>query len=415
MAPQTRNSARRLAEHAQNSSPHSAAGQEQIKDGSVAKESGNSHSLDNEDERIGTDHPAPKPATPAKSISSRNKREVTSGDLRAVFGPKSKLDKIDFVKFLRDEKAWVSLTSEQQAILKAMCPKDSAWGKSELEQPSLDLLLHDAHWRSDVSTYKQDLANGYYDPAWIQEAEKATSRRNAGEFDDLKLEILQEYGGQKVDLNRKELGEKKQGPALSDLVAQELLQIGDEWSYSRSFGRGRKLVTVEHKFHMTSMDDYGKAQFRIRLPTNTTNLKCSSEDMEVEYEDGDKGIPDRINLGKQVKTITNEANQAEEQSSIVDVPLATSNTVQDDTAGVNPDSSMTETQSPKSVPSMAVFSIAVTEVEELEKLLLQHIGNDQNPGKTDPWKYFAVRREDQDVVSLQTLREEYWKKLLHHD
>ncbi|CAF9925271.1 MAG: hypothetical protein GOMPHAMPRED_003845 [Gomphillus americanus] len=450
MAPRTRRSTRRLAainaEYAQDSSAQSAAKQEQLKDDSVAKEPEDSHSVDNEDERVGTDHPAQKPSAPAKPTSSRNKRVVASRDPRAMFGSKSDLTKINLTKFLSDEKTWASLTSEQQAILKAMCPKDSAWGKSSLEQPTLGFLRYDMHWRSDVRVYTENLADGYYDPAWIQEAEKATKKRNDGEFDDWKLKNFEEYWGQKMDPDRKELGKKKQKPAFSDLVAQGILQINDEWFYSRSFGRGKKLVTVGRHFHMTSIDDYGTAQFRLFLPASTTSLKRFVDDMEDEDKDEDRRIPERIKNGKQVKI--NEVNQAQQQSPIIDSPPASSTKVQEDTAGAGSDPSKTKTidqndptaygapstsaedqptkmalpidvdqassQPLKPIlkkPSMVPFSMPATHVEELEKQLLKHSNYDQDPGKTDAWKYFHIRRGLENIGSLQTLREEYWKKL----
>jgi hypothetical protein len=181
----------------------------------------------------------PKKATPAKKTpaqtpsrarSSRAKKPVTryvdeqtaavtkpkaaprtTGS--KVFDPKyittdsrSRLVKTDIYHLLMEESAWACLSGEQQTRLISMLPPTAAnqallaslSGDSAAVQRPKELSLGFEPFRSDVSAYKRDLANGQYGKAWLSQAEQAVKDRAAGKFDAWKAEETEEWWGQKM-------------------------------------------------------------------------------------------------------------------------------------------------------------------------------------------------------------------------
>lgn len=357
-----------------------------------------------------------------------------------LFGPRSIITKLDLSTFLSDDRVWHGLTEEQKTILKSICSQDCTWGRNSSEQPSLGLLLYDMHWKSDVRIFEENLKDGYCEPEWIEEAQEAISNKVNGKFDNWKLRNFEEYWGQKMTVKNDLIG-NKQKVMLMDLFMVQELQLGDEWTYSRSFGIGNRTTTVEHKFEMSGMDDYGKVEFRISLPLETVSLRKRSHDEiadENEEENQDEEndlqckkvkqndlVTDNIckeDVSKIQRDFTPSVRLDEKTNSMEQLPTKLrqrrSNRHKSLTEAAPPDSKFTPNEAQdnafiKSVfkkPKMAITSITTHEVDDFEKQLLDADGRGLKCGKSDSWKYFAIRRSGQDIGSLFDIRQRIWEK-----
>ena len=87
-----------------------------------------------------------------------------------------------------------------------------------------------------------DLENGHYDPKWLKQAEKAVQERADGSFDKFKEQEFEEFWGQKQKFNRSLAAGESSQIKLGTLVEHGVVRAGDIWKFTRSFGRGGKIV-----------------------------------------------------------------------------------------------------------------------------------------------------------------------------
>ena len=69
--------------------------------------------------------------------------------------------------------------------------------------------------------------------------------RAAGDFDKFKEEEYEEFWGQKQKLRYDVLAGEMTTLKLEVLVDAGIFSVGDIWSYTRGFGRGRSKILVE--------------------------------------------------------------------------------------------------------------------------------------------------------------------------
>ena len=335
-----------------------------------------------------------------------------------LFGHNSLLTKVDLSSFLSNEDVWNGLTGEQKTILKSMCPPDCTWGKGSSEQPSLGLLLYDMHWKSDVRVFQENLKDGYYEPEWIEEAKEATTNREDGKFDDWKRRNFEEYWDQKM-VDKKDLIVNKQKVMLMDLLMGQELQLGDELVYSRSFGRGKRITAVEYKFEISGVDDYGKVEFRIILPSGATTPRKRSRSETVADKEEDtlqskKMKQDDLLADDTFKETIQSDSTASIQPDIKSSPVEQIPTILPQRRSAR-NRTLTKAQDNKLIksilekPKLAITSITTGEVDDFQKQLLEADGRSLKSGTTDSWKYFAVRRSGQDIGSLYDIRKRFWE------
>src|SRR5207249_773775 len=90
-----------------------------------------------------------------------------------------------------------------------------------------------------------DLQNGRYDPEWQRQAHQAMKERANGKFDMFKEEQYEEFWGQKQKIDHGLIAGESSRVKLDTLVKHGVVQAGDVWKYSRTFGKGPERVLVE--------------------------------------------------------------------------------------------------------------------------------------------------------------------------
>ena len=183
---------------------------------------------------------------------------------------------MDLTSFFTSPKAWSLLTEDQKGHLTHRLPPHVE--RDESGCPSLDFLKYDMNFKSDVRQFKEDLANGRYEPEWLMEAKQAMEERAAGKFDAWKVERWEEYWGQKHEVDDHELSGALYDVQLEHLIANGAFQEGDVWFYTRSFGKGKKAFLIEHSAHLLEIDNYGKLKFTVGgTPTSSPGKRSHRE------------------------------------------------------------------------------------------------------------------------------------------
>ena len=108
-----------------------------------------------------------------------------------------------------------------------------------------DIFKHNNDFKGAVRQFQEDLASGKCDPLWIEEAALAMEERAAGKFDAWKEKEFEEFWGQKQKLDHSVIAGESAKLRLDVLLKNNYFKVGDEWSYSRVFGRGGDKVHVE--------------------------------------------------------------------------------------------------------------------------------------------------------------------------
>lgn len=104
---------------------------------------------------------------------------------------------------------------------------------------------HDSDFRRGIREFQEDLASGRLDPKWQADAAQAMEERARGDFDAYKENQFEAFWGQKQKLNHDVLAGESTKIKLELLIQNEVFKVGDYFSYSRVFGRGKSGVLVE--------------------------------------------------------------------------------------------------------------------------------------------------------------------------
>ena len=121
------------------------------------------------------------------------------------------------------------------------------------------------HWRNGVRQFQEDLGNGYYDPEWQQQAEKASRERANGRFDRFKEEEFEQFWGQKqrvnayANPNTTTLPSTGEGPRgmLASLVQEGIVQVGDVWKYARTLIEAKSDALVDMNAKVCTVSFFG--------------------------------------------------------------------------------------------------------------------------------------------------------------
>jgi hypothetical protein len=108
-----------------------------------------------------------------------------------------------------------------------------------------EFVRYSNNWRDAVRQFQIDLQNGRYDPEWQLQAHQAMKERAAGKFDKFKEEQYEEFWGQKQKIDHGLIAGESSRVKLDTLVKHGIVQVGDVWKYSRTFGKGPDRVLIE--------------------------------------------------------------------------------------------------------------------------------------------------------------------------
>ena len=104
---------------------------------------------------------------------------------------------------------------------------------------------YDPDFRRGIREFQEDLGSGRLDPKWQADAAQAMEERARGEFDAYKEDQFEAFWGQKQKLNHDALAGESTKIKLDLLIQNEIFKVGDYFSYSRVFGRGKSGVLIE--------------------------------------------------------------------------------------------------------------------------------------------------------------------------
>ena len=104
---------------------------------------------------------------------------------------------------------------------------------------------YDPDFRRGIREFQEDLASGRLDPKWQADAAQAMEERAQGKFDAYKENQFEAFWGQKQKLNHDALAGESKNIKLELLIQNGIFKVGDYFSYSRVFGRGKNGVLVE--------------------------------------------------------------------------------------------------------------------------------------------------------------------------
>lgn len=104
---------------------------------------------------------------------------------------------------------------------------------------------YDPDFRRGIREFQEDLGSGRLDPKWQAAAAEAMEERAQGRFDSYKENQFEAFWGQKQKLNHDALAGESAKIKLDVLIQNQTFKVGDCFSYSRMFGRGKNGVLVE--------------------------------------------------------------------------------------------------------------------------------------------------------------------------
>lgn len=189
---------------------------------------------------------------------------------------KSKLVTANLSAILHDDRAWTSLTREQQEKLISMLPGASVPQMPEgepLPNVAKMFLQEHASFQASIRQFQDDLDAGKYEAKWLEDAQKAMQKRAGGEFDKWKEDQREQFWGQKqkIDWTAK-AGESSQHE-LPTLVKAGYVKIGDVWHLRRAHGRGHDVVVVQKEATVCSANG---VPVQCELPLTTLRRSLAS-------------------------------------------------------------------------------------------------------------------------------------------
>jgi len=154
-------------------------------------------------------------------------------------------------------RTWDLLDAEEKQTVLANFPAGALDGP--LDNPTTrfrqDFLRYNNDWKGAIRMFREDLANGRYDPEWIRQAEKSMADRDQGDFDVWKEKEYEEFWGQKQKMAQNVVAGESNKIKLETLVRNDVFQVGDIWCFSRSFAslKGKKTGTLIEKEAMVCL------------------------------------------------------------------------------------------------------------------------------------------------------------------
>lgn len=186
----------------------------------------------------------PISTAPARRTAGRSAKVNRSDPEWLVTNEKSPLADEDLHAEFSDPKTYEDFTRSDWEDLREVLPHDVPINPDGYSIP-MEFFKYDPDFRRGLREFQEDLALGRLDPTWQADAAQAMEERARGEFDAYKENQFEAFWGQKQKLNHDALAGESTKIKLDLLIQNEMFRVGDYFSYSRVFGRGKNGVLVE--------------------------------------------------------------------------------------------------------------------------------------------------------------------------
>ncbi|KAF3275962.1 hypothetical protein TWF970_006572 [Orbilia oligospora] len=284
-----------------------------------------------------------------------------------------------------NENTWGLFTEEEKTELLALLhpidteitfpDQDPSLPPPRIPTPELFQNLNNDAFRAAFAELQEDLESGSYEPAYIRKAEEALNLRlgsMADKVDDMKNNEFEQYWGQKQAVFFGDAGQSA-GVTLYELCQQKMLRPGDLFEYKRSFQGG---IVVEKVCEFDSVE-LAEASLGVKKKRDA----CT---MTFRYPAGTKKF--LVHKGKGDPGEGTSAKAAEE-------------TEKDITIQVN---------------NLAQLEVAILDEDGTVKASDPEKYANQYPNG-NAWKQFTVRRNDEFLGSVFTIRQVYYEKKAARD
>lgn len=181
---------------------------------------------------------------PAKRNAGRAAKVNRSDPEWLVTNEKSPLAYEDLHAEFSNSKTYENFTKSDWEDLRETLPPNVPINPDGFSIP-MSFFKYDPDFRRGIREFQEDLASGRLDPKWQADAAQAMEERSQGAFDAYKESQFEAFWGQKQKLGRDALAGESTKIKLDLLIQNEIFKVGDYFSYSRVFGRGKNGVLVE--------------------------------------------------------------------------------------------------------------------------------------------------------------------------
>ncbi|RVD83295.1 uncharacterized protein DFL_007690 [Arthrobotrys flagrans] len=320
------------------------------------------------------EQPPPKIKTPRKAP----KGGVWSAD-HLLTSRRSKIITAE-CNMIFNENTWGLFTEEEKTeLLSLLHPidteitfpdQDPALPPPRIPTPELFQNLNNDAFRTAFAELQEDLETGSYEPAYVRKAEEALRLRlgpMADRVDDVKNNEFEEYWGQKQVVFFGDAG-LSAGITLYELCQQKMLRPGDVFEYKRTFQGG---ITVEKVCELDSVELAEAAQ-GVKKKRDASILTFRFPSKARKFLVGNR--EDDPGEGASAKA----AEQVDK-----DIAIQVNNLAQLEVAILDEDGTV--------------------KASDPEKYAKQYPNG-------NAWKQFMVRRNDEFLGSVFTIRQEYYEK-----
>ena len=204
-------------------------------------------STTDEDELFATPAKPTKPAVAASSVKRGANRAVKvdrSDPEWLVTNEKSPLTSEDLHAEFSNPKTYEQFTKSDWEDLRETLPPNVPLNPDGYSIP-MTFFKYDPDFRRGIREFQEDLAAGRLDPKWQAEAAEAMEARARGDFDAYKEEQFEAFWGQKQKMPHGALAGESTKIKLDLLIENEIFKVGDSFSYTRVFGRGKSGILIE--------------------------------------------------------------------------------------------------------------------------------------------------------------------------
>lgn len=195
----------------------------------------------------------PVATAPNKRNAGRAAKVNRSDPEWLVTNEKSPLAYENLHEEFSDPKTYENFTKSDWEDLRETLPSNVSINPDGYSIP-MTFFKYDPDFRRGIREFQEDLASGRLDPKWQSDAAQAMEERARGEFDAYKETQFEAFWGQKQKLNHDALAGESTKIKLDLLIQNEIFKVGDYFSYSRVFGRGKGGILVEKDCKIVKLD-----------------------------------------------------------------------------------------------------------------------------------------------------------------
>ena len=188
--------------------------------------------------------PAVKAAAPTRRGGGRAAKVDRSDPEWLVTNENSPLVNEDLHAEFSNPKTYENFTKSDWEDLRETLPPNIPLNPDGYSIP-MNFFKYDPDFRRGIREFQEDLGSGRLDPKWQADAAQAMEERAQGKFDAYKEEQFEAFWGQKQKADHNALAGESTKIKLELLIQNDIFKVGDYFSYSRMFGRGKSGVLIE--------------------------------------------------------------------------------------------------------------------------------------------------------------------------